>query len=48
MHSDGRPIFKWTHSSNRTVFELALAILFLVRANEVCETTRNDFDLLRS
>jgi hypothetical protein len=28
-------------------FELALVFLFLVRANELCETTLNDFDLLR-
>ena len=28
-------------------FELVLVLLFLVRANQLCQTTLNDFDLLR-
>jgi len=47
MLSDACRIFESNALQQPNAFELALAILFLVRANELCETTRNDFDILR-
>jgi len=47
MHSDACRIFEWNTQQQPNGFELVLAILFLVRAKEWCETTLNDFDLLR-
>jgi hypothetical protein len=40
-------ILEWNAQQQPNAFELAFAILFLVRAKELCETTLNDFDLLR-
>jgi hypothetical protein len=40
-------IFNWNALQLLNGFELALVFLFLVWANELCETTPNDFDLLK-
>jgi len=40
-------ILNWNALQLLNGFELALVCLFLVQADELCETKRNDFDLLR-
>jgi hypothetical protein len=47
MHSDACRILEWNAQQQPNAFEMAFAILFLVPAKELCETTLNDFDLLR-
>ena len=40
-------ILNWNALRLLNGFELVLILLFLVRANQLCQTTLNDFDLLR-
>jgi hypothetical protein len=47
MNSGACRIFESSALQQPKGLKVALAILFLVRANELCQTTRNDFDLLR-
>jgi hypothetical protein len=40
-------IIDWNALQQLSGVELAIVLLFLVRANELCQTTRDDFHLLR-